>query len=248
VHVRRRAAGVASGWPIVGCHNRVGGISWLECYHRWRGGVVPSAEHTRLHAPQARGLSRGRQPGHSRPAADATWGTAVVGELEVAAGLARQSPGVGEADFQLRCGAGAGARGRRRTRRRCGVCRRGRGRCRAGRVLAGARGYDQPARRHGQDAVGDLAVTDCGSGEPTVDRRSCLRITGYVKPHSVSLHLSEAYRPEMRARPTQQRRRQRPTLARLASSPQPSALGSSVIADSPCPLFRVIHQAGHRLR
>ena len=35
-----------------------------------------------------------------------------------------------------------------------------------------------------------------GSGERAVGRRPCLRITDYVKPHIVSLHLSEAYRPE----------------------------------------------------
>ena len=52
-----------------------------------------------------------RQPGHGRPAGHATWGTAVVGELQVAAGLARQSAGVGEADFQLTCDTGAGVGG-----------------------------------------------------------------------------------------------------------------------------------------
>lgn len=83
----------------------------MERYYRWRGTVVPGAEHARLHAPQVRGLSRGRQPDHSRPAAHATWGTAVVGELEVTTSLARQCAGVGEADFQLSCDTGAGAGG-----------------------------------------------------------------------------------------------------------------------------------------
>ena len=93
------------------CYIRVGGISWLESYHRWRGTVVPGAEHAQLQVPQARRLSRSRQPGHGRPAGHATWSTAVVGELQVAAGLARQSPGVGEADFQLTCDTGAGVAG-----------------------------------------------------------------------------------------------------------------------------------------
>ena len=43
-------------------------------------------------------------------------------------------------------------------------------------------------------------ITDCGPDELAVGRRSCLRITDYVKPHSVSLYLSEAYRPEMTVR------------------------------------------------
>src|SRR5262249_36424102 len=202
--------GTASGWLIVGCHNCVGGVSWPEIYHRWRGTVVPSAEHARLQVPQARRLSRSCQPGHDRPAGHATRGTAVVGELQIAAGLARQSGGVGEADFQPTCDTGAGVGGRRRTRRRCvirrrgcgrrcpgrrGCGRRGCGRRCAGRGLARACGYAQPARRHGQEAKGDRAITDGGSGELAVGCRPCLRITDYVKPHIVSLHVSEACQP-----------------------------------------------------
>ena len=72
---------------------------------------MPGAEHARLQVPEAGGLSRGLQRYHSRPAAHAAGGTAVVGELEVAAGLARQSAGVGEADFQPRRDTGIDAGG-----------------------------------------------------------------------------------------------------------------------------------------
>ena len=99
-HVRCGTASAVSGWTVVGGHNRVGGVTWLECYRRWRSSVLPGAEHAGLHVPEARGLSRGLQRGHSRPAAHAAGGTAVVGEPEVAAGLARQSAGVGQADLQ----------------------------------------------------------------------------------------------------------------------------------------------------
>ena len=103
------AMGAASGWLVVGRDNHVGGIARLERYYSWRGVVMPGAEHGRLHMPQTRCSSRGRQPDHDRPAAHTARGLAVVSELEVAAGLARQSAGVDDADFQLRDGTGVDA-------------------------------------------------------------------------------------------------------------------------------------------
>jgi hypothetical protein len=193
---------------------------------------VPRAEHGRLQVPQARGPSCGRQPDHDRPAAHAAQGVAVVGEFEVAAGLACQSAGVDDADFQLRGDTGAGAGSRRRTRR----------------VLAAARSHNQPACHRGQNADSGRAATGRGSGEPTTGRRSCPRITDHLKPHCVSLCYPGAYQPEMTARRDQQRRSRGPMLARWAPILPSSALGASVIADDRGPEFRATFPSGHRLR
>jgi hypothetical protein len=183
-HVRRGAATAASGRVVVGRDHRVAGIPWLECYDRGRGGVVPGAEHGRLQVAQASGLSRGCQPGHGGPVAQAARGAAVVGESEVAAGLARQSSAVDDADFQLRGDTGVDAGGRGRTRRS--------GRRRTRRALAAARGHHQSARRCGQGADGGRAATSRRSGEPAMNRRSCPRITDCLKPHCVSLRCPSA--------------------------------------------------------
>jgi len=80
------------------------------------------------------------------------------------------------------------ARSQQATRSSGTECGRGRRRkrCRTRRALAAARGHNQSACRCGQSAHNGRVATSRRSGEPTIGRRSCPRITDCLKPHCVS--------------------------------------------------------------